>query len=66
MDYISKLEAEQMKAEVPQFRVGDTVKVSNRIKEGNRERHRSLKVRLLRFREPEPERHLRLESFPTV
>ncbi len=38
MDYISKLEAEQMKAEVPQFRVGDTVKVSNRIKEGNRER----------------------------
>ena len=27
-----------MKAEVPQFRVGDTVKVSNRIKEGNRER----------------------------
>ena len=27
-----------MKAKVPQFRVGDTVKVSNRIKEGNRER----------------------------
>ena len=38
MDYISKIEAAQMKSEVPQFRVGDTVKVSNRIKEGNRER----------------------------
>ena len=38
MDYISKIEATQMKSEVPQFRVGDTVKVSNRIKEGNRER----------------------------
>ena len=38
MDYISMIEATQMKSEVPQFRVGDTVKVSNRIKEGNRER----------------------------
>ena len=38
MDYISKIEETQMKSEVPQFRVGDTVKVSNRIKEGNRER----------------------------
>lgn len=37
-DYISEIEATQMKSEIPEFRVGDTVKVSNRIKEGNRER----------------------------
>ncbi len=37
-DYISEIEATQMKSETPEFRVGDTVKVSNRIKEGNRER----------------------------
>ena len=37
-DYISEIEAAQMKSEIPEFRVGDTVKVSNRIKEGNRER----------------------------
>lgn len=29
---------EQMKKEVPQFAIGDTVKVHNLIKEGNRER----------------------------
>ena len=29
---------EQMKTEVPAFRIGDTVKVHNLIKEGNRER----------------------------
>ena len=32
------IEAEQLKAEVPEFRVGDTVKVYGKIKEGNRER----------------------------
>lgn len=37
-DYIKKLEASQMKAEVADFAVGDTVKVHNKIKEGNRER----------------------------
>lgn len=37
-DYISEIEAAQMKSEIPEFHVGDTVKVSNRIKEGNRER----------------------------
>ncbi len=35
---IRNIEAAQMKAEVPQFRVGDTVKVYAKIKEGNRER----------------------------
>lgn len=37
-DIIKSIEAAQMKAEVPQFSVGDTVKVYGKIKEGNRER----------------------------
>lgn len=37
-DIIKKIEAEQLKAEVPEFSVGDTVKVYAKIKEGNRER----------------------------
>ena len=35
---IKNIEDAQMKAEVPQFKVGDTVRVSAKIKEGNRER----------------------------
>ena len=37
-DIIKSIEAEQLKAEVPQFRVGDTVRVHALIKEGSRER----------------------------
>ena len=37
-DIIKNIEAAQMKAEVPQFNVGDTVRVHGKIKEGNRER----------------------------
>lgn len=37
-EIIKKIEAEQLKAEAPEFRVGDTVKVYGKIKEGNRER----------------------------
>lgn len=37
-DIIKNIEAAQMKASVPEFHVGDTVKVSAKIKEGNRER----------------------------
>ena len=37
-DIIKNIEAEQMKQTVPEFRVGDPVKVSAKIKEGNRER----------------------------
>lgn len=36
-EIIKSIEAEQLKAEVPQFNVGDTVKVYGKIK-GNRER----------------------------
>ena len=37
-EIIKSIENEQLKAEVPQFNVGDTVKVYGKIKEGNRER----------------------------
>lgn len=37
-DIIKKIEDAQLKAEAPEFRVGDTVKVYGKIKEGNRER----------------------------
>ena len=38
MDYIKNLEQEQLKAEVADFKVGDTIKVHAKVKEGNRER----------------------------
>ena len=37
-EIIKNIEAAQVKAEVPAFRVGDTVRVHGKIKEGNRER----------------------------
>ena len=37
-DIIKNIEAAQMKQSVPSFNVGDTVKVSAKIKDGNRER----------------------------
>ena len=37
-EIIKNIEAAQLKAEVPEFRVGDTVRVHALIKEGNRER----------------------------
>ena len=37
-EIIKSIEDAQLKAEAPQFRVGDTVKVYGKIKEGNRER----------------------------
>ena len=37
-EIIREIEKEQLKESVPQFNVGDTVKVYGKIKEGNRER----------------------------
>ena len=37
-DIIREIEAAQLKAEVPEFETGDTVRVYGKIKEGNRER----------------------------
>ena len=38
MDIIKSIEHEQMKNTIPDLKVGDTVRVHQRIKEGNRER----------------------------
>ncbi|NLW42039.1 MAG: 50S ribosomal protein L19 [Tissierellia bacterium] len=38
MDIINMLEQEQLKEEITQFRVGDTIRVNYRIIEGSRER----------------------------
>jgi large subunit ribosomal protein L19 len=38
MEIIRAIEAEQLKKDVPEFKIGDTVKVHIRIKEGTRER----------------------------
>ena len=37
-DIIKKIEYAQLKSEITEFRVGDTVRVSSLVKEGNRER----------------------------
>ena len=38
MDIIKSIEHEQLKDKIPELKVGDTVKVHQKIKEGNRER----------------------------
>jgi large subunit ribosomal protein L19 len=38
MDIIKKIESEHLRADVPKFRAGDTVKVHSRIIEGEKER----------------------------
>ena len=38
MDIIKSIEHEQLKNKIPELRVGDTVRVHARVKEGNRER----------------------------
>ena len=38
MDIIKSIEHEQLKNKIPELKIGDTVRVHQRIKEGNRER----------------------------
>ena len=38
MDKVQAFASEQLKSEIPQFEVGDTITVHNKIKEGQRER----------------------------
>ena len=38
LDIIKQIEAEQIRTDLPEFNVGDTVKVHIRISEGNKER----------------------------
>ena len=49
-DIIKNIEAAQLKESVPSFNVGDTVRVSAKIKEGNRERIQVSRVQLSRDR----------------
>jgi large subunit ribosomal protein L19 len=37
-EIIKKIESEQLKSDITEFNIGDTVKVHAKIKEGNRER----------------------------
>ena len=38
MNTIEAFVSEQLKAEIPSFNIGDTVRIANKIKEGSRER----------------------------
>lgn len=55
-DIIKKIEDAQLKAEAPEFRVGDTVKVYGKIKEGNRERIQVFEGVVLKDRAAEAKR----------
>ncbi|MEW6201850.1 MAG: 50S ribosomal protein L19 [bacterium] len=46
---IEEFEKKQMKKEVPEFSVGDTVKVYHRIKEGDKERTQVYQGTVIRF-----------------
>ncbi len=56
-DIIKSIEAEQLKENVPQFNVGDTVKVYGKIKEGNRERIQVFEGTVLKNRVEAQELH---------
>jgi len=49
-DALKQLAEEQMKTEVPELRPGDTVRVSVRVVEGNRERLQNFEGTILRVR----------------
>lgn len=38
MDYLKMIEEQQLNANIPEFNIGDTVKVNVKVVEGNRER----------------------------
>ena len=50
MDVLKQLASEQMKTEIPEIRPGDTVRVSVRVIEGNRERLQNFEGTVLRVR----------------
>ena len=49
-DALKQLASEQMKTEIPEIRPGDTVRVSVRVIEGNRERLQNFEGTVLRVR----------------
>lgn len=50
MDALKTIAAASMKESFPEFNVGDTVKVSVNIREGERERIHYISLRLISFR----------------
>ena len=62
-DIIKNIEAAQMKSEVPEFHVGDTVRVHGKIKEGNRERIQIFEGVVLKRQGGSSRETLRLEKF---
>lgn len=65
-DIIRKIEAEQLKENVPQFNVGDTVKVYGKIKEGNRERIQVFEGTVLKKQGGSTRETFTVRKFPTV
>ena len=47
MDLIQAFTSEQIKTEVPVIRIGDTVRIHNKIKEGNKERIQMFEGRVI-------------------
>ncbi len=65
MDLIKMVESGQLKKDIPEFQVGDTVRVHVKIKEGNGKEYRCLKVPLLRGSTAVSTKHLPYEGFHT-
>ncbi len=65
-DIIKNIEAAQLKAEIPSFNVGDTVKVYAKVKEGNRERTQVFEGTVLKDRTVPTVKLLQLENSLTV
>ena len=61
-DIIKAIEDAQLKAEVADFRVGDTVKVYAKLLRAQESVSRYSRVQYLKDRTVEQERHLQLES----
>ena len=51
MDIIRAIEQQQIKQDLPEFNVGDNVKVHYRIKEGNRERIQVFQGDVIKYRQ---------------
>ena len=66
MDKLQAFVSEQLKKEVPEVKVGDTVKVHDKIKEGNRERIQIFEGTVIAKSAAESAKHLLFAVFPTV
>jgi large subunit ribosomal protein L19 len=49
MDYIKAIERQQIREDIPEVRIGDSVKVHYRIKEGDREREQVFQGDVIRL-----------------